>query len=98
MKFLNLPYKVYAWRIGDGVDGIYRNFFFQHEDTETINGKNELKGFVENVATNKAFLTGFINDKSVLAEPSSKNEIKGLVENVAVNKALLDGLVNDKQV
>ena len=98
MTLLNLPVKVYAWRIGDGVDGIYRNFFFQHEDTETINGKNELKGFVENIATNKALLTGFVDDKSVSAKPIGKNEVKGLVENVAVNNALLDGLVNDKPV
>ena len=28
-------------RIGEGSDGIYRNFFFQNEETETINGKTE---------------------------------------------------------
>ena len=48
-----------------GDDGIYKNFFFQHEDTESINGKNELKGFVENFATNKALLTGSVNNQGV---------------------------------
>ena len=53
---------------------------------------------MENIATNKALLTGFVDDKSVSAKPIGKNEVKGLVENVAVNNALLDGLVNDKPV
>ena len=28
-------------RIGEGSDGIYRNFLFQNEETETVNGKTQ---------------------------------------------------------
>ena len=82
-----------------GDDGIYKNFFFQHEDTESINGKNELKGFVENFAINKALLSGSVNNQDVNSKKipkPGKNELKGFVENFATNKALLTGSVNNQ--
>ena len=60
-----------------------------------------MKGFVENVAANKAMLTGFVNDNNDLEETNdkvvnSKNDLNGFVDNFSVNNRKLKGLVNDK--